>query len=429
MNNFIELNEKEIGNKNIFLVMVGPSGSGKSTEVKNIKEFLEVRDKENSIDRKTVVLSSDAIRDELFGVDRVYDKTTNGEVFTLLHRRIKDLCSECNIIIDATNLTIKTRASLINCTKKNKNDIYYIAYVMTTPLYLCKDYNSIRMGVAKVPDEVIIKHIKAFEIPIYEEGFNDIVFQNYFNEKISNFKTGWKLNEDPLFKLTIGFDQKNPHHLYTLDEHTMKVVYGISNWSYKNKVKSPDTLIRAAILHDIGKIFTGEEKLDEEGNPTGHYRYKGHANYGTYYLLSELDLLGFNNKNDIIDCLALINYHMEPFAWRVEQKDGRKIVLPKTVDKMKKRYGKYYDLMVFFNHFDKLATGTETDDGEEYMKPKKPKKEKVKPQGLTKKQKKQLKKQRKKEEKRARREKKKQKELARQEYLAKKMQKEENKEN
>lgn len=429
MKDFIEFNEEKIGSKNIFLIMVGPSGSGKSTEVEKIRSFLETRDRENLINRGTLVLSSDKIRDELFGEDRVYDKTKNGEVFALLHRRIKDLCNECNIIIDATNLTIKTRASLINCTKKNKSDIYYVAYVMTTPIKTCENQNALRSGVSRVPDDVITKHAKAFEIPIYEEGFDEILFQGYSNEEIANFKTGWKLNEDSLFKLTVGFDQKNPHHLYTLDQHTMKVVYGISNWCYKEKTTPPQTLIRAAILHDIGKLFVGEEKQDENGNYTGHFRYKGHANYGTYYLLPELDSLGFNNKKDIIDCLALINYHMEPFAWRVEQKDGKKIVLPKTVDKMKKRYGKYYDLMVFFNHFDKLATGTETDDGEEYMKSKKRKKEKIKPQGLTKKQKKQLKKQRKKEEKRVRREKKKQKELARQEYLAKKKQKEENEDN
>lgn len=410
----------ELNKKNIFLIMVGLAGSGKSTAVKDIKTKIEARDSYLGIDRKTYVLSSDAIKDELFGEDRVYDKSKNVEVFALLHKRIKDLCTNNNIIIDATNLTIKTRASLINCTKKNKNNIYYVAYVMTTPIAQTKIQNEQREGVAKVPDEVITKHAKAFEVPIYEEGYDKIIFHNYPEEKIKTFDVGWNLRTDMFFNHMKGFNQKNPHHLYTLDEHTMKVVYGISNWGCKEKTVIPQYLMRAAILHDIGKCFVGEPKALEDGTVDyNHYRYKGHANYGAYLLLSNMYKLGFNNFDDILNCIAIVNYHMEPFAWRVVQPDGRRIVLAKTIEKMKKRYGKYYDLIVFFNIFDKKATGTEDGTGDEYEKVKK-KKPKVKPQGLTKKQKKQLKKQRKKEEKRLRREKKKQKELARQEYLARK---------
>lgn len=415
------LNNSDIGDKNIFLIMVGPSGSGKSTIAKEIKTFLESKDIVDGRDRRTLVLSSDSIRDELYGTDREYDKSKNQEVFALLHRRIKDMCGDCNIIIDATNLTIKTRASLINCTKKSKDKIYYIAYVMTTFIENCKVQNAKREGVARVPEEVIIKHAKAFEIPILEEGFNSIQLSGYTEKMISSFKEGWNLKQDKLFQSLVGFDQKNPHHLYTLDKHTMNVLYGIIEWGRKNKIAIPKYLMRAATLHDIGKLYVGEPLVLEDGTINNdHYRYKGHANYGTYMLLNHLQELGFNNMKDILDCLTVINYHMEPFAWRVEQKDGRKIVLPKTVEKMKKRYGRYYNIITFFNIFDKKATGTETDTGDdEFFKPKKKKKEKVKPQGLTKKQKKQLKKQAKKERKRLKREKEKAKIKARQEWLTK----------
>lgn len=411
-------------NKNIFLIMIGPSGSGKSTMVKKIKDELEIRDKSLGLTRQTLVMSSDLIKDELYGVDRIYDKSKNQEVFALLHRRIKELCDSCNIIIDATNLTLKTRQSLINCTKKSKNNIFYVAYIMTTPIEVCQEQNKMREGVARVPEDVIEKHVKSFEIPIFEEGFDYIAFQNWSEEQIHNFKLGWNLKTDPIFNRTIGFDQKNPHHLYYLDQHILKAMYGICNYFGEYTVP-PKTMIRAAMIHDVGKLFTGAQKVDEEGNPIpNHFTYKGHANYGAYLLLQNLDILGFNTTEDLVECIAIVNYHMEPFKWRVEQKDGQKIVLPKTTEKMKQRYGRLYDFITLFNIFDKKASGTEDADVEEYMKPKKKKKEKVKPQGLTKKQKRQLKKQAKKERKRLKREKEKQKELSRKEYQEKRKQKE-----
>ena len=67
----------------------------------------------------------------------------------------------------------------------------------------------------------------------------------------------------PALQPTIGFDQKNPHHVYDLFTHIAHVVDGVP----------ADLSLRwAALLHDIGKIdcFT----LDENG--VGHFY--GHAN-------------------------------------------------------------------------------------------------------------------------------------------------------
>ena len=74
--------------QNKYIVMAGLVGSGKSTRAEEIKSYLEDMDKKNGIVRDTVILSSDAIREEITG--DVNCQTRNDEVFSLLHRRIKD---------------------------------------------------------------------------------------------------------------------------------------------------------------------------------------------------------------------------------------------------------------------------------------------------------------------------------------------------
>ena len=66
----------------------------------------------------------------------------------------------------------------------------------------------------------------------------------------------------PGLKETIGFDQKNPHHIYDVFEHTLKVIENTPADTTDEKV-----LRLAALFHDIGKPRTC--KLDENG--VGHF--------------------------------------------------------------------------------------------------------------------------------------------------------------
>ena len=66
----------------------------------------------------------------------------------------------------------------------------------------------------------------------------------------------------PELAVTIGFDQRSPHHAYDVYTHTAYVVEAVSN----------DLAVRwAALLHDIGKVPTFTQ--DEQGR--GHFY--GHA--------------------------------------------------------------------------------------------------------------------------------------------------------
>ena len=329
-----------------FYVMVGLVGSGKSYRANELKQVFETVDQSWGLNTKTVIISSDEIREELTGDANC--QTRNDEVFSVLHRRIKDnIALKNNVIVDATNLSSKNRTALLNCVKKHK--CYKVAYVMTTPIEICKKQNKQRDRV--VPEEVIDVMIRRFQIPFYEEGWDDIVLDNYNEFDMTCYKTGWNLKEDDIFKKMIGFNQNNNHHKYPLDDHCWRAGIWVSKRYWNDK-----PMCRAATIHDIGKLYTGELKDDGSCN----YSYKGHMNYGTYVLLQNLDKLGFNNKEDILNCLFYVNYHMEPFFWLSTLADGSQIIKDTTEKKMRERYGDYkYDALIYFNYCDKLASGTE----------------------------------------------------------------------
>lgn len=326
-----------------FIVLVGVVASGKSTLAEKYKKHLE-----DSGEGETIIVSSDAIREEILG--DINDQTQNDKVFTEIHKRIKKYISNYNVIVDATNVSSKSRKALLNCVKKR--ECTKIAIVMTTPVPVCKDRNSKRDRV--VPEWVIDKQVKSFEIPFFEEGFNEIYFDTWSESQISNFKTGWNLKEDNIFKAMKGFDQKNSHHIYTLEEHCLRTACVLIDEKWKMWDNKP--FIRAATIHDLGKLYTGEPKDDDSGN----WSYKSHMNVGVYALLPNIDCLGFNTTKDIIDCLFYINYHMEPFFWLSEDKvTGEKRISEKTQKKMLDKYGKEkYENLMLFNYADRLASGT-----------------------------------------------------------------------
>lgn len=98
----------------------------------------------------------------------------------------------------------------------------------------------------------------------------------------------------PEWKATINFEQKNPHHLYTVDEHILQSV----------KETDEDLITRLAIFfHDIGKPQSFS--LDEDGQ--GHF-------YGHEKLSAEItkDIMRrLRYDNDTIERVyKIIKYHL-----------------------------------------------------------------------------------------------------------------------
>jgi predicted kinase len=305
-----------------FICLVGISGSGKSTIAEKLKK--EEEEKGNKI----VILSSDTLRAQILG--DINDQTQNSMIFQELHKRtLQSLLNGVSVVYDATSINIKDRKSILD---KIKNvDCYKVAYVMTCSYQMCKTQNQSRDRV--VPDFVLEKQLRKFQIPIKYEGFDEIVL-----DKWNDFSNCTSENLFPIIQKMIGFNQRTKWHKHSLLDHCLATYEEIK----KGTTNKP--LLVAAIIHDFGKLYTGKQKED------GDYCYYSHENVGTYHLLQNLDLFGLNNVDDVLECLFYVNYHMLPFSLNNN----------KTHLKYKTLFGeKLYDNLIFFNECDKIASGTE----------------------------------------------------------------------
>lgn len=307
--------------KPTLVMMVGISGSGKSYKANLLsKEY------------NALVYSSDNLRKELYGDEN--DQTHNGEVFNELHKRIlQAIKNGQNAIMDSTSLTIKDRAVILKKLNNSQYPCFKIAYVMTTSLHTAKALNKKRNRV--VPEFVLDRQARKFQIPFYEEGFDDIVLDS------------WKFpvhNTNPINHTLLrmaNFEQHNSHHDFTLLEHCKKTaVYAEKNFNVSSK-ENNRSFYNACLLHDIGKLDT------QEFDSRGEAHYYSHENLGTYSLLQNLDCVGLSEKEDILNFLFLVNYHMLPFTWKE----------PQTIEKYKNLFGeKKFSEIIMFHECDKKSS-------------------------------------------------------------------------
>ena len=104
-------------------------------------------------------------------------------------------------------------------------------------------------------------------------------------------------------------------------------------------------MLCSALVHDIGKLYTGAPK--EDGS--GEYSYKQHNNFGAYYLMTNLNFLEASRQDEILELLFYVNYHMHPFFVQSE----------KSEKKWKDIFGEEkYNKLFLFNECDKIASGT-----------------------------------------------------------------------
>lgn len=266
-------------NKPTLWIMCGLSGSGKSTIATQIAN-------ENP---NTIIVSSDAIREELTG--NYEDQEHNEEVFKIFHDRIrKNLENKKNVIADATNLTMKSRRAIMM--KVNGLNVRKVCVIIPKPFEQCKEDNLHREH--PVPEFVLDKQIRKFQIPFKEEGFDEIIIRNLLND--------YEPNDIPDMR---GFDQKNPHHTMDLFEHCK-----YTSRLFSTKYAYPARFRIGALYHDLGKLST--QTFDEDG--IAHY-YQHHC-YGSYQYMTAMYHV---NSDVVLDTCFLINYHMMPFSWDTDK--------------------------------------------------------------------------------------------------------------
>ncbi len=130
----------------------------------------------------------------------------------------------------------------------------------------------------------------------------------------------------------VGYDQQNPHHRYTVWEHTVRAVENVP----------PDPVLRLTmLLHDTGK--PGARTTDENG--IGHY--KGHQKLSAE--LARETLAGFRCDPALSDRIVRL----------VEAHDIALSTDPELLRRRLERFGEE-DLRALFliHRADRIATGT-----------------------------------------------------------------------
>ncbi len=268
----------------IFYMLVGLPGSGKTYYANRYFK------KEN-----TTILSSDEIRKVLLGSEEA--QWGNSVVFEAMNcAAIENLKQGCDVIYDATNINSKRRIALLDRIKREvKEKVYYMAIILAVPYETCVDRQQKRER--KVPEEIINRMIKNFEVPYYEEGWDEILIKNLdFNRKNC-------ISAHDFIKKYENYNQNNPYHNLTLGLHIKFAVNRYNELVESNVIEYNYLIEEALYFHDFGKPFC--RTADENG--VGHYY--NHNNVGAYLFLCNFyssTLLG----REKIQVAKLIEWHM-----------------------------------------------------------------------------------------------------------------------
>lgn len=272
-----------------FIMTVGLPGSGKSYWAEEHKNQYNA-----------VVLSSDSIRKEKYGDEKI--QGNNNLLFEEIHNLIIHfLKNNTNVIFDATNISYKNRKALLN--KINNLDVNKICILFATQYDICLERNANRER--HVPEAVIKRMRESFNVPLKEEGWDDTQIIYEYNPE------DYKIEDYLSFADT--YDQKNYHHTMTLGHHSRKVA------EYVAESKVDENIRLAALLHDCGKPLTQVfQNMKGEPSEIGHYYF--HENCGAYESLFYLndDVLRLYDR-EILFSAGLINFHMRPYLAKTDK--------------------------------------------------------------------------------------------------------------
>lgn len=287
-----------------FEMLVGIPGCGKSTYAQAMAESYGY-----------VWISSDKIREELYGSEEIQGNPK--DVFAKMYERTIDSLNEGKYVIyDATNIKRKDRMNLLAVIKKSvKRKIYLKCSYFAVDPAICKERNSKRERV--VPEEVIDKMLKSFEVPVFNEGW----------DYISNCA-----DHDEAYVYDVerarAFEHNNHHHLETVGEHMemTAAAYIKDRMLESDKYFPPaplyDDIWAALRHHDEGKLYTkvNYKYVKSKKVPSEESHFYGHQNYSAYLFLSAMvhtpiyfrGYLGLNG----LEVAALIENHMNFYFWK-----------------------------------------------------------------------------------------------------------------
>lgn len=286
----------------ILEMFIGIPGCGKSTHARKMME------KDFSI----VIVSSDAIRKELYGSEE--DQSHNQEVFNEVFKRTRAaLANDLHVIVDATNLSRKRRIAFLkqfnNCEKR--------ATVFAIPFEVCCERNNSRERT--VPQHAMDRMYRSFEPPHWAEGFDDI---QIVGTKDIDTMYIFKCEQE-----NIKTSHDNSHHTFSCGIHCFEAELYIKN-KYPNEVD----LQMAARFHDVGK-YKCKVFHNAKGEPTEEAHYYNHENVSAYDFIVHYFLMP---PQRVIHIANLIANHMVFYAGEQAMEKRRKLYGEKFWSDLKK---------------------------------------------------------------------------------------------
>jgi len=171
----------------------------------------------------------------------------------------------------------------------------------------------------KVGENVILKMHKNMQIPVKNEGWDDVVFVNE-NSSMSSVKTTLELlllksgsykeimeelaQTFPEFRNIYDLPQDSRYHSLSVSRHTYHVYTFIHNKTSDLK------LLWAALLHDTGKGLC-KSFVNHKGETTRHANFIGHEFSSSQIASYYLNKLGYDD-HFTKDVSALCQFHMYP---------------------------------------------------------------------------------------------------------------------
>jgi len=279
------------------IILVGVPGSGKSSYAKEIAKK----------ERATIV-SSDGIREELFGDESIQGKPYI--VFKRLYEKVDELIAQdISVIIDATNIKRDKRMAVLEKYKQAYKECYYF----DTTLEMCLERDNARKRT--VGERVIDRFYKSLEVPLIGEGFDKIniihskseypINKEDFIELVSKcpeYEVLYETLKDVnVFSNVYRLNQENPYHKYLLCEHIYNS-YAYINEFYNEEDKLLLQIV--ALLHDVGKPMCKKFKETK-----GYCTYYGHDLTSAQIACHFLKELDFDDEF-IMKVISIIEMHM-----------------------------------------------------------------------------------------------------------------------
>lgn len=279
---------------NFFHLLVGCPASGKSTWAEQFRD-------------EYAIISSDAIRAALYGDESIQGNPV--EVFELAKQTIVDVLKQGNnVIFDATNMKYKNRMNIMREVNK-LNGLIKVCEIFVEPIEVLLERNAARER--HVPEEVIYRMMRQFEMPTRAEGFDVI---NIHNEH--------KLPFDRILNRSVNYDQQNYHHSLPLYDHCTAAKKWIANNVHiddRTSMRKWDCMMMAALCHDLAKPDV-QTFFNLKGIETNEAHYYDHHTLGAYYALMYDEPW---SDTDRIYIAQLVCYHMQPYLNKTEDADRR----------------------------------------------------------------------------------------------------------